>query len=226
MKIIDGLKLPANRHGRVEIPDVGRRQLPRFFRDMGFKKGVEVGVQRASFLRRLAKENFEVYGVDPWESYPDYFVDDDFKNRQSDIYKTAKEHTQEYPNCKLIKKTSMDAVQDFEEESLDFVYIDGHHGFKYVTEDIFEWSKRIRKGGVISGHDYAYSHKPKHYRKPYILQVRYVIDAYMAAFDIKPFYVLGAKRRTFEGERRDQFRSWFFIKTWDEQIGENPKPKR
>lgn len=215
MNIMEGLKLPANRHGRVEIPDVGRRQLPRFFKDMGFKRGVEIGVQRGNFLRRLAKEGFEVYGVDPWSSYRDYDVDYDLKNKQSDIYKSAVAHTQEYSNCKLIRKMSMDAVQDFEEESIDFVYIDGHHGFKYVTEDIFEWSKRVRKGGIIAGHDYAYSHRPKHYRKPYILQVRYVIDAYVAAFNIKPFYVVGSKY-VVEGEKRDQFRSWFWIKTWDE----------
>jgi len=215
---MEGIKtLSANKQGRVEIPDVGRRQLPKFFKQLGFKRGVEIGVQRGSYLRRLAREGFEMYGVDPWESYRDYYVDEDFKNRQSDIYQSAINHTKNYPHCKLLRKTSMEAVKDFPEESLDFVYIDGHHGFKYVTEDIFEWSKRIRKGGIIAGHDYAYSHHPKHYRRPYVLQVRYVIDAYVAAFNINKWYVLGADKRTQENERRDQYRSWFWFKTWDEE---------
>lgn len=216
MTIKDGLNLPANDAGRITIPNVGRRQLPEFFKQMGYKRGAEIGVQRGSFLHRLAAQGFEMYGVDPWKSYRDYHVNDKFTDKQEAIYQTAKDYLQKFPKCHLIRKTSMQAVEDFEEESLDFVYIDGHHGFKYVTEDIFEWTKRVRKGGIIAGHDYAYARKPSHYRKPYVLQVKFVIDAYVQAFDINPWYVLGAKHRTFEGERRDQFRSWFWFKTWDE----------
>ena len=39
-------------------------------------------------------------------------------------------------------------------ESLDFVYIDGNHHFDFVMQDIIEWSKKVRAGGVVSGHDY------------------------------------------------------------------------
>ena len=104
----------------------------------------------------------------------------------------------------------MQAVKDFEDESLDFVYIDGHHGFKYVTEDIFEWSKKIKKGGVISGHDYEYSRNPENEKKTYKMQVRYVIDAYTQAFGIDRWYVIGRDKHIY-GEKRDQFRSWFWI---------------
>jgi len=214
MHIKEGLDLPANKQGRIEIPNCSRRQLPRFFRDMGYKVGVEIGVQRAHFLRRLCYYGFTMYGVDPWKSYPDYYVDEDFKNRQKDIYKAAKKNTKIYPKCTLIKKISMEAVKDFEEESIDFVYIDGHHGFKYVTDDIYEWSKIVRKGGIIAGHDYAFTHQPKHWRKPYILQTRYVIDAYTKAFFINKWYVLGAHKKSFEGEKRDKYRSWMWFKTW------------
>ena len=48
----------------------------------------------------------------------------------------------------------MDAVKDFADKSLDFVFIDGHHGYDYIKEDIREWSKKVRKGGIVSGHDY------------------------------------------------------------------------
>jgi hypothetical protein len=39
----------------------------------------------------------------------------------------------------------MDALNDFEDDSLDFVYIDGNHEFPYVAEDLFHWSKKVRK---------------------------------------------------------------------------------
>lgn len=50
----------------------------------------------------------------------------------------------------------MAAAPDFKPESLDFVYIDGDHKFKYVAEDISEWF--WKKGGMIAGHDYFCTH--------------------------------------------------------------------
>lgn len=214
MKIIDGLNLTPDKNGRVEIPDCGRRQLPEFCIDMGYKVGVEVGVQRGSFIYRFCRVGIQMYGVDPYQSYADYQVGDaeKFQKHQDGIYETALANLSKYPNCHLIRRTSMDAVRGFDDESLDFVYIDGHHGFKYVTEDIFEWSKKVKKGGMIAGHDYAYSAPRSYERDAYILQVKYVVDAYTQAFKINPWYVLGAKEATKENEKRDQYRSWFWIK--------------
>jgi len=204
-----GMSLPADRNGRVEIPNTKRRQLAEFFRDQGYKVGVEIGVYKGQFTRYLLKEGAEVYAVDPWREYADYGDPKvHFQARQDEIYESARNRLSGYPNCHLVRKTSMEAVKDFKDESIDFVYIDGHHGFKYVTEDIYEWSKKVRVGGVISGHDYGVRVKP---RNPYTLQVKFVIDAYTKAFQIKKWYVLGSKEGK-EGEFRDQWRSWMWIK--------------
>jgi len=211
MKIKEGIKLKGR---GVEIPDCSRRHLPEFFKEMGYKVGVEVGVQRGAFSRRLLKVGLKVYAVDPWLCYPDYDVNiyNDYQAHQDEVYAAAVKNLSIYPNCTIVRKTSMNAVKDFEDESLDFIYIDGHHGFKYVTEDIYEWSKKIRKGGTISGHDYSYSILKKNRNQPYVLQVKYVVDAYTKAFNIRDWYVLGRKNKLKEGESRDQFRSWMWIK--------------
>lgn len=207
MQIIEGIKMKGV---GVRIPDCNRRDLPRFFKQMGYKVGVEIGVQRGAFTRRLARIGLRVYGIDPWLAYPDYNPIRGWQKRQDHIYEVAKKNLLIYPNCTLIKKTSMEAVKNFEDESIDFIYIDGHHGFKYVTEDIYEWSKKVRKGGCISGHDYAYGkHPPTH---PWCLHVKYVVDAYTRAFEIKNWWILGADKKTREGEKRDQYRSWIWIK--------------
>ena len=212
MRIIEGIKTKGK---GVEIPDVGRRQLPGFLaKDMGFKVGVEIGVQRAYFTRRLARTGMKIYGVDPWLAYGDYRDGEKYQIKQDKLYQIALDNVKEFPNCELVRKTSMEAVKDFEDKSLDFVYIDGHHGFKYVTEDIFEWTKKVKIGGVISGHDYAYSKVTKNENQPYILQVKYVIDAYTKAFKIKNWWVLGRKHKVKEGERRDQYRSWFWFREY------------
>jgi hypothetical protein len=109
-----------------------------------------------------------------------------------------------YPNCIIIRKTSMGAVGDFEDNSIDFVYIDGNHSFKYVAEDICEWVKKVKVGGFICGHDYIYSN-------PLNFHVRHVVDAYVQAHAIQKFWVLGRKKPD-KGERRDRWRSWMFRK--------------
>jgi len=205
-RIIEGIK---QKGPGIRIPNTCRRALPRFFKAMGYKVGVEIGVQRAYFTRRLCRQGLTVYGVDPWLAYPDYAPHDRDQPHMDAVYASALKNVSMFPKCSLIRKTSMEAVKDFEENSIDFVYIDGHHGFKYVTEDIFEWSKRVRVGGCISGHDYAYSH---HSDNAYVLQVKYVVDAYTKAFNIQNWYVLGADKKTMENERRDQYRSWLWFK--------------
>ena len=54
----------------------------------------------------------------------------------------------------LIKSDSCDAASLFENESVDFVFIDGNHWYDYVKKDIEAWLPKIKKGGMISGHDY------------------------------------------------------------------------
>jgi predicted O-methyltransferase YrrM len=115
-------------------------------------------------------------------------------------YEESKSRLAPY-DCAVIRKTSMEAVKDFEDESIDFVYIDGNHTQKYVLEDIEEWSKKVKKGGVISGHDYVV------FKQREINHVKSVVNQYAKEHDIK-LYILG---RRDEG-KRDLFRSWFWIK--------------
>ena len=42
----------------------------------------------------------------------------------------------------------------FEDESLDFIYIDANHAYDFVVEDINLWFPKLKKGGIFSGHDY------------------------------------------------------------------------
>lgn len=42
----------------------------------------------------------------------------------------------------------------YEDKSLDFVFIDGSHKYEDVVEDIKAWLPKIKKGGILAGHDY------------------------------------------------------------------------
>jgi len=49
------------------------------------------------------------------------------------------------------------AVELFDDGSLDAVFIDADHSYNAVKNDILNWMPKIRKGGILAGHDYTYS---------------------------------------------------------------------
>ncbi len=57
--------------------------------------------------------------------------------------------------CKFIYDKSKEAVKEFKDESLDFVYIDANHNYEFVKEDIELWYPKVKIGGIIGGHDYG-----------------------------------------------------------------------
>lgn len=190
-----------------EIPDSSRDDLPSFFIKMGYKVGAEIGVDKGEFSEKFGRAGLKLFAIDPWKQYGDY-TDSRGQERLDFLYEHTKRVLAPYPECSVIRKTSMEAVNDFADGSLDFVYIDGNHQFKYVAEDISEWSKKVKSGGVISGHDYIYTN-PR--TQAGICHVIYVVNSYTQAYKIRDWYLLGRKERR-QGEMRDRFRSWMWIK--------------
>ncbi len=199
MKLIDAMKESG---APFVIPESTRLELPSFFVEMGYKIGVEIGVYKAENTEQFCKAGLQIYGVDPWLSYEDHI--EGRQAREDFLYEHAQRVIAPYPNCTLIRKKSMDAVDDFKNSSLDFVYIDGNHGFKYIAEDLWEWSKKVRKGGVISGHDYGHVRNP--HIDPSCFHVQCAVDGYVKAMDIQKWYVLGGCNRG------DRWKSFMWVK--------------
>lgn len=202
MKLSEGVKQEGK---PFEIPDCDRRDLPRFFKKLGYKVGAEIGVFRGEFTKRFCQAGLKMYAIDPWIWYDDY-AENSYQAKLDKSYAFAVERLKPY-DCTIIRKFSMEAVKDFENDSLDFVYIDGNHGFKHVTEDIYEWSKKVRKGGAICGHDYVYLIGDKLFH----CDVRWVVDAYTQAIKLDKWFVLGRKD-ALSGEKRDKHRSFMWFK--------------
>jgi hypothetical protein len=49
--------------------------------------------------------------------------------------------------------TSREAAEIFPDRCLDLVFIDGDHSYEAVREDIGLWSPKVRRGGILCGHD-------------------------------------------------------------------------
>lgn len=202
----DKFDLDYDQRMPIEIPRVNREMLTEWLHELDFKTGVEVGVAGAAYSELIAKNNpqMKVYGVDPWEAYDDY-MDYTIPPVLKALKGEALNRMERYPNYEFIVKRSMDAVKDFEDNSIDFVYFDANHNFKAITEDIWEWGKKVRVGGIISGHDFF-----KHRRSETDCHVYQVVHGYTDALRIRPWFVLGSNNR-YE-KPRDRPRSFMWVK--------------
>lgn len=75
-----------------------------------------------------------------------------------DAEKLFIERTKNIENIIKVKKSSVEASQDFSDRSLDLVYIDAEHDYNSVKTDINAWKNKVRRGGVLAGHDYMLPH--------------------------------------------------------------------
>lgn len=190
-----------------EIPNMGRENLPELFNELGFKTGAEIGVYKGEFSTSLCKgiPDLKLYAIDSWAIYfPDYR---DYKDQRvlDNGYEIAVKTLKKY-NVDIVRAFSMDAVKTFRDGSLDFVYIDANHEYPFVTNDIIHWSKKVRPGGIVAGHDY-YESKSKSSR----CHVIPAICGYARAYKIFPWFVIGTKAMP-PGVIRDRSRSWMFVK--------------
>lgn len=169
--------------------------------ELEFKTGAEIGVNKGWYSRYLCSiPGLKLYCIDPWLSYPDYVENHHDQNGMDGAYLIAKRRMKGY-NCELIRKTSLEAVKDVADNSLDFVFIDGNHSFEFVVDDISAWSKKVRPGGIVAGHDYWNSINERPWtecktqmERMRLCQVKDVVDAWTKAHQIKPWFVITGDR--------------------------------
>jgi len=131
-----------------------RTELAKYFNKLGFKRGAEIGVADGRYSLTLCENipNLELICVDPYKQYEDN-VHDGSQKQLDKCLRTAIERLEKY-NAVFYKDMSLVAAERIVGGSLDFVYIDANHLFDYVMQDIIQWTKKVRKGGIVSGHDY------------------------------------------------------------------------
>lgn len=56
-----------------------------------------------------------------------------------------------------VRKTSVAAAESYENQSLDFVFLDAAHDYDSIKSDIIAWLPKVKIGGWIGGHDYTWN---------------------------------------------------------------------
>ena len=204
--LADWLSLDLEAHSPIEIPNIGRDGLAVLFARLGYTKGAEIGVEQGLYAETLCKANpdLRLYAIDAWRAYRGY-RDHVSQDKLDGFYRNTIQRLLPY-DCEIIREFSVDAVKQTPDDSLDFVYIDGNHELPFVINDIIEWSKKVRRGGIVSGHDYYQSSRFD--TKNHTV---YAVDAYARSYRITPWFLLGTKSKE-PGMVRDTARSWMWVK--------------
>ena len=186
-------------------------------------KGVEIG----SFVGRYARhilDNWKgtLYLIDPWRKRPSSDVEysDNDKVTPKTMLEAAKTLKGVEDRAIMIRALSHQVVDLFQDGSLDFVYIDGDHSYEGAKQDIRLWFPKVKKGGLIAGHDYLRldnkgdwfvdrnflpNGKDKHIYKD---------GSYMGVFGVNPAVdeFIGNNNYELRVTQESYFGTWYFLK--------------
>jgi cephalosporin hydroxylase len=77
-----------------------------------------------------------------------------------DIKNEYDNNTRYFSNITLYEDYSYNVVEKFPNEYADFIYIDGAHDYESVVQDLECYLPKVKKGGLIGGHDYNKWYEP------------------------------------------------------------------
>lgn len=162
-----------------------RKEFIQMLAERGVEKGVEIGTDRGKYAEQLFQgiPGLKLTCVDPWLPYTEGEEIHDQANIDQ-IHQEALKRLSPY-SSKLMKMPSAEAVRWIPDDSLDFVFIDGNHSYENVLEDITEWTKKVKPGGIVAGHDYK-EDKVNNYG------VVEAVQKYTKENNISPWFVLHA----------------------------------
>jgi hypothetical protein len=121
---------------------------------VGVEVGVAEGLNANDMLNRWNIKT--LYLVDAWECLPTQTGDGASEQEWHDsnhenVLRLMEMHKGKY---KILRGLSTAMAKTIPDESLDFVYIDSDHSYEGVLKDLKAWTPKVKKGGVIAGHDY------------------------------------------------------------------------
>eukprot|EP00747_Dinoflagellata_sp_TGD_P182462 gnl/TRDRNA2_/TRDRNA2_36717_c0_seq1.p1 gnl/TRDRNA2_/TRDRNA2_36717_c0~~gnl/TRDRNA2_/TRDRNA2_36717_c0_seq1.p1 ORF type:complete len:292 (-),score=54.83 gnl/TRDRNA2_/TRDRNA2_36717_c0_seq1:85-960(-) len=129
----------------------------KYFRKTG--KAAEVGVFQGNFSEKnLHNWLGTYYMIDAWSYRSDGSTDKNFvDSATNDANMQLSEQRTSFAAERrhLIKGLSADVANDFDDGTLDWIYIDALHTHDSLLEDLRNWYPKVRPGGLLSGDDYG-----------------------------------------------------------------------
>lgn len=167
---------------------------------LDLKVGCEIGVYKGDFsIKILEKTNLShLYLIDPWKYIDTYNDVSNHNNYEFELlYQEVINKVSKYDDrVSIIRELSENAVSNFQDESLDFLYLDADHSYEASKKDIEMWYSKVKPGGIFSGHDYLNGSLPQGE-----FGVKKAIDDFTQKHNLE-LYITG----------ENEWKSWFVIK--------------
>jgi len=117
----------------------------------GLEIGSDTGISTTYLLDKIS--GLKLYCVDPYINYVDW--NNMNLNERDSTYDAYMKRMSSYGDRHVhYRMTSDEAVSHFEDESLDFIFIDGLHTYDQVLKDCRNYYPKLKKNGMFAGHDY------------------------------------------------------------------------
>lgn len=123
------------------------------FVEIGIAEGKSSGYLGVEIIN--SNKNIRLDCIDCW------FMDTDTSKDYTETVRKNLTPIMDKMDIRIIQNYSRIASKGYDNESLDFVFIDGDHSYNGVTNDIIDWLPKLKNTGIIAGHDYnkdLYSH--------------------------------------------------------------------
>jgi predicted O-methyltransferase YrrM len=147
-----GTGVQASKEAKAWLPG---EDIPNLIKHIKNPVGIEIGTAEGYTTTYLLKEieDLTLIGIDPYADYLDWngnFISNSELGYQQLLDKTA-DFGDRYNHIRL---SSDEAVELIEDNSLDFIFIDGLHTYEQVLKDCKNYYPKLKAGGIFIGHDY------------------------------------------------------------------------
>ena len=145
-------------HGWFQFPNLYTEMVTRFdseskFVEIGSWKGMSASYMAVEILN--SNKNIELYCVDTWEGSNEGIHIYDSSVQNNTLYEDFLQNINPVSHAiKPIRLASVEAAATFEDNSLDFIFIDASHDYVNVKADLNAWYPKLKRTGVFAGHDY------------------------------------------------------------------------
>ncbi len=184
-----------------------REDMYKIFHELGFKVGAEIGVRMGNNAVAMLNSmpGVKLYLVDPWVNYPGSLSLDSVSEQGRHLAIT-RWRTKNY-NVKIIKNFSFPATSQIK-EPLDFVYIDANHLYEHFMMDLLAWLPKVRRGGIIGGHDFTDRKEGNDGRRVGVVDA---VTSLTKHYEVSPVYLTHVPKLDEAHRHSDRDASWFFV---------------
>ena len=137
-----------------------RRILPFVLKERGLLQlGAEIGVCKGIFSEHILTHwPGTLLCIDPWMSYEGY---GESQAHENNYLETIQRLAPFKDRARIRRQTSLEAIREVIDDSLDFCYIDANHSYEAVRDDLNAWYPKVKRGGILCGDDYTPSPEMK-----------------------------------------------------------------